>query len=196
MDDQVLRGIAKWPNVPAVYGWLALDRRGEWRLKGEPISNPVVVGFINRNYEHDGEGRWFFQNGPQRVFIELESTPHVYRVTSGSDVLLVLETHTGKQATSIAGAWVDENGELFIETEHGIGVVSDRDLDAVLQAFVDANGNALPDAALDESIALLQAGRDAPVWVKLGDQTAKVSPIRAAEIASRFHFTAAPEARP
>ncbi|TMH99667.1 MAG: DUF2946 family protein, partial [Betaproteobacteria bacterium] len=28
MDELVARSLAKWPNVPAVYGWLALDRRG------------------------------------------------------------------------------------------------------------------------------------------------------------------------
>ena len=33
MDPAVLRGMARWPDVPAVYGWLALDRRGNWRLK-------------------------------------------------------------------------------------------------------------------------------------------------------------------
>ena len=27
MDDAVLRSMAKWPNVPDVYGWLSLDRR-------------------------------------------------------------------------------------------------------------------------------------------------------------------------
>ena len=64
MDDSVLRGLAKWPDVPAVYGWLSLDRRGHWRIKGEHIGNPTVSAFIGRNYEYDSQGRWFFQNGP------------------------------------------------------------------------------------------------------------------------------------
>ena len=51
MDEQVLRGMAKWPNVPAVYGWLALDCRGKWLLQGEPIGNPTVTAYIARNYE-------------------------------------------------------------------------------------------------------------------------------------------------
>jgi len=33
MDQTVLRSLAKWPEVPAVYGWLALDRRGNWLLR-------------------------------------------------------------------------------------------------------------------------------------------------------------------
>ena len=59
MDDIVLRGMAKWPDVPAVFGWLSLNRRGQWLIKGERISNPGVTAFIGRNYEHDEQGRWF-----------------------------------------------------------------------------------------------------------------------------------------
>ena len=33
MDDIVKQAMAKWPNVPACYGWLALDARGQWWLR-------------------------------------------------------------------------------------------------------------------------------------------------------------------
>ncbi|HET8728586.1 MAG TPA: DUF2946 family protein, partial [Alphaproteobacteria bacterium] len=32
MDESVLRAMTKWPNVPAVYGWLQLDQRGNWLI--------------------------------------------------------------------------------------------------------------------------------------------------------------------
>src|SRR5882724_360030 len=91
MDDSVLAAIAKWPNVPAVFGWLSLTARGEWRIRGERIDNRAMREFIGRNYAADSRGRWFFQNGPQRVFVELEATPWVYRLTPGEGLL----THTG-----------------------------------------------------------------------------------------------------
>ena len=69
MDDRVIRSMARWPDVPDVFGWLALDARGHWLLKGETIANRAAVAFIARNYAHDEFGRWFFQNGPQRVFV-------------------------------------------------------------------------------------------------------------------------------
>jgi hypothetical protein len=56
MDEIVLRGMARWPGVPKVYGWLALDRRGEWRLKNpasgafERVGNRALREFIGRNY--------------------------------------------------------------------------------------------------------------------------------------------------
>src|SRR5579859_7246871 len=83
MDDSVLRSLAKWPDVPAVYGWLALDRRGNWLLRAtgaerfERIANRALREFIARNYEVDSRGCWFFQNGPQRVYVRLAYTPYV-----------------------------------------------------------------------------------------------------------------------
>ena len=93
VDEIVLRGMAKWPNVPAVYGWLSLDRRGNWRIKGERIANAGISAFIGRNYGQDNEGRWFFQNGPQRVYVALDYTPFVYRIHA-ADTQLALECHT------------------------------------------------------------------------------------------------------
>ena len=96
MDDLVLRGMAKWPNVPAVYGWLSLDRRGQWLIKGERISNPIVTAFIGRNYERDERGCWFFQNGPQRVFVASRLHAPRLRVVGAERRALALEAHTGQ----------------------------------------------------------------------------------------------------
>lgn len=80
MDETVLAAMARWPDVPHVYGWLSLTARGQWRMRGEPIANAAIRDFIGRNYGCDEDGRWFFQNGPQRVYVTLELTPWVYRV--------------------------------------------------------------------------------------------------------------------
>ena len=75
MDETVLAAMAKWPGVPHVHGWLALTARGQWRLGGEPIAHAALRGFIDRIYACDRRGRWFFQNGPQRVYVTLELAP-------------------------------------------------------------------------------------------------------------------------
>jgi len=90
MDDIVRQAIAKWPNVPHCYGWLGLDARGNWYMrddqaqaagpfaggslagKGSLLKHDKLIDFIARNYESDKAGQWFFQNGPQRVYVELE----------------------------------------------------------------------------------------------------------------------------
>lgn len=194
MDEIVLRGMAKWPNVPAVYGWLSLDRRGNWRIKGERVNNARVSAFIGRNYQADSAGRWFFQNGPQRVFVTLEYTPLVYRIVSAAAAVpLALECHTGARVATIRGGWLDEQGALLLESEHGAGLVHDRDLDRVFPYLIDANGNPLDENVLEQLMALLECQRPVPLWIKFRETSIKIEPIRSQEVATRFGFIAQPE---
>ena len=194
MDEIVLRGMAKWPNVPAVYGWLALDRRGHWLIKGSRITNRSVIAFIGRNYTHDEHGRWFFQNGPQRVFVALEYAPLVYRATNPEHSPLELETHTGDPASTVRGAWIDENGVVLLETEHGVGNLHDSDLDRLLASFVDAGGRTIDEEALDELLELLTSGQSPAVWLQYRGRNIHVQPIRSGAVPGRFGFIADPVA--
>jgi hypothetical protein len=144
IDDLVRQAMARWPNVPAVHGWLRLDRRGRWLLvdrgvpgfdeardgAGSGITSPPIVDFIGRNYGDDGHGRWHWQNGPQRVFVDLELAPLYLRVL-GEGPSRSLVTHTGYLALRIDRAAVDAEGNLWLVTEHGPAVVDDRDLGAL-----------------------------------------------------------------
>lgn len=129
MDEIVARSLAKWPNVPAVYGWLSLDRRGNWRIKEEKIGNPALREFIGRNYEPDAQGRWFFQNGPQRVYVRLAYTPLV--VHFEGDALI---DHCGKPFGAPLAVFLDDEGSVLVQGERGIALVDDRDLDHYAEA--------------------------------------------------------------
>jgi hypothetical protein len=125
MDDWVFRAIKRWPNVPALYGWLKLDRRGRWLIRGETISRPQIVDVINRNYGSDDRGCWYFQNGPQRGYMELETAPFVVQV---NDAGTALTTHNQLPVSVVSGVMLDENGTLYLLTEHGPGALLDSDL--------------------------------------------------------------------
>ena len=112
MDDRVIRSMARWPDVPDVFGWLALDARGHWLLKGETIANRAAVAFIARNYAHDEFGRWFFQNGPQRVFVALHVAPWVFRI--GADGALT--NHIDRVVGTVTDVFVDETGAVLLDT--------------------------------------------------------------------------------
>jgi hypothetical protein len=194
MDDLVLRGMAKWPDVPAVYGWLALNRRGQWLIKGELVSNPVIADFIGRNYEHDEDGRWFFQNGPQRVFVDLEYTPYVFRAPNASGTPLTLVSHTGARAPALLGAWIDDEGAILLETESGVGIVHDKDLDAIVAALVDETGSSVPETVLDELMARIERGEDAPLRLQYADAQVPVGRVDAEDVPQRFGFDPNPTA--
>lgn len=147
MDDIVKQALAKWPNVPDCYGWLGLDTRGRWYLrddatqaagafpqsKGQLLEHDKLIAFIARNYEADAEGQWFFQNGPQRVYVELEATPWIWRVQPD----LTLLSHTG-QAAEGGDALVDAQGRLYLATALGVGLV--HSMDVALAAEVVESG--------------------------------------------------------
>ena len=128
MDESVVRSMAKWPNVPDVYGWLALDRRGNWLIKGERIANQALRDFISRNYEADARGRWYFQNGPQRVFVRLAYTPLV--VHYEADRLL---DQRGR-AFAASGTYLDDEGSVLLAGEGTVALLDDRDLERFAEA--------------------------------------------------------------
>lgn len=128
MDEIVARSMAKWPDVPDVYGWLSLDRRGNWLIKGERIGNAALRDFICRNYQPDSRGCWYFQNGPQRVFVSLACTPLVVHLEGGNAADALFD-HCGRTFDLIE-AFVDEEGSVLMLGKTGIALLDDRDLAA------------------------------------------------------------------
>lgn len=161
MDASVLAALARWPDVPAVAGWLSLDAAGRWRLhpqgdaarggEGVSIGNPAILAFMARNYDHDGQGRWFFQNGPQRVYVRLDAAPYILR--TGADAS-ILETHTGLAVHDITAWYLDDAHRLYARTDVGPGMVAGRDIPALMDAMRLENGA----DALEAAAALDTAG--------------------------------------
>jgi Protein of unknown function (DUF2946) len=198
MDEIVLRAIAKWPDVPSVYGWLSLDRRGKWAMKGERIGNPGITEFIGRNYGHDDRGRWFFQNGPQRVFVTLACTPLIYRTQPQSPGALL--AHTGAVVKNARAAFVDNTGALMVDSELGIGLIHDQDLPELVECLTGPQGEPLDDAGLERlwsQAAAVQVARAQPcceAMLRLGGRTLPMTLIHTAGVPGRFGFD--PDPRP
>jgi hypothetical protein len=143
MDDIVKAAMAKWPNVPHCYGWLGLDARGNWYMrddraqaqgpfpfsKGSLLKHDKLIEFIHRNYAADAQGQWYFQNGPQRVYVELEATPWIWRLLPEGGVL----SHTGLPAR-VQESLLDESGRLYLVTDLGVGLVHSADMNLAADA--------------------------------------------------------------
>ncbi|ACC69643.1 DUF2946 family protein [Paraburkholderia phymatum] len=190
MDDIVKQALAKWPNVPHCTGWLLLDRRGNWRMRdeaaqaagtpGEPIRHTALLGFINRNYEADDAGQWFFQNGPQRVYVELGYTPFVVRLaTDHANGTLALTDQASLGFEPAAVYLDDEGGILFTDrsTPARVAVLHDHDLDLFSEHADLASDGQSGEFRWRDGVAL------------------KLESVRKSEVERRFGFVASPAAR-
>ena len=175
-----LSAIAKWPNVPACYDWLSLDRRGDWRLQGERVTHQGFVALLNRQYGVDDRNCWFVQNGPQRVFVALACTPWVFRREGEGFV-----SHTGQPAGALKAVQLDEEGNILLETELGIGLLDDRDLPQFLGECRTPDGQPVNDETFGE---LMETGRGEIRWHAFQLQT-----MRAAELPERYNFNPNPQ---
>lgn len=217
--------MARWPDVPDVYGWLSLTEHGQWRLHpqgdaldaggpgdgtqaspssdadpssttatgagspGEAITSPPILSFIDRNYTHDDRGQWYFQNGPQKVYVRLDGAPYILQTSTSSLDALRLRTHNGLDVDSVDSWWLDHTGRLFAMTAHGAGLIAGRDLSSVLAALKTADGESLIDI-LDDANLPLDAGTDLHVATAGG--TVRLSACSADDIPERLGFVRSP----
>lgn len=194
MDDLVKQALAKWPNVPHCYGWLGLDARGHWRMRderaqqlqlpGDKLAHAALIGFINRNYDHDERGCWFFQNGPQRVYLNLEATPFIAR----SDPQHGFVLQTGAPLPAIDAAFLCDNGALILQYGEIVAQLDDRDMAQVV-GQLRLDGKAVSDEAL---LAWLDNGAGA-LTLQHGGQAIPVRPLAYAEVPQHFGFQRAPQ---
>ena len=194
MDEIVKQALAKWPSVPHCYGWLALDARGAFRMRdeatqqanlpGDIIRHTALLAFIYRNYTHDERGAWFFQNGPQRVYVDLETTPFVARTDPVHQFVL----HDGKLMTDMDEVYLTEQGQLVLRNGRQIAMLDDRDLAQCL-TLLKRQGKVINDdqllhwlASPTDDLSLSTLTGDIPVrW------------MRSDRLASSFGFIRRPE---
>jgi hypothetical protein len=193
MDEIVQRAIAKWPSVPHCYGWLALDARGTFRMRdeaaqqanspGDIIRHAALLAFIHRNYTHDECGAWFFQNGPQRVYVELETTPFVARTDPVHQFVL----HDGEGLSDIDKVCLTEQGQLVLSNHRQIAMLDDRDLAQCLP-LLKLHGQSIGDDQLMQWLA--SPNHDLSLSTRQGD--VPVRWVRSDRLASSFGFVRRP----
>lgn len=188
MEDWVQRSLARWPNVPALFGWLALDRRGRWLIQGALISRPQIIETINRNYATDEQGRWYFQNGPQRGYMKLEYAPLVLRAEASGEALVA---HTEARVGKVNAAYLDEEGALLLDTDLGPGVLDAADLDWALQRLESDAGD-VGEAQLAEALAL-PSGSTTALSLRIGADKLPLLRLDAAEAPRRLGFVREPQ---
>ncbi|MET0984683.1 MAG: DUF2946 family protein [Steroidobacteraceae bacterium] len=190
MEDWVLRAMKRWPNVPALFGWLSLDRRGRWLIQGEVISHPLIVQAINRNYAPDEHGRWFFQNGPQRGYMKLEYAPFVLRTSEDGTALV---THSDLTITQPKTAYIDENGTMLLQSEHGAGEIAGAELEWVLE-LLTIEGAPITEDQIADTLSL-PSGAKTPILFELCGSKLPVRRLDQAVVPEVLKFVRDPQPR-
>lgn len=198
MDELVLQAMKKWPDVPHCYGWLALDARGNWRMRddraqalglpGDKIVHTALLGFINRNYACDEQHRWFFQNGPQRVYVDIELTPHIARTDPDQGFLL----HNGAALPPLSAVYLTDSGRLLLEAGTLVAAVDDRDMANCLSTLFFNDANADDEqllAWMEDPLA-----SNARLSFRHAECNLPVQHLRNDDIAQQFRFATQPRA--
>jgi Protein of unknown function (DUF2946) len=192
LDEWVVRALARWPNVPALFGWLGLDRRGRWLVRGETITHPRIIETINRNYACDEHGRWYFQNGPQRGYVALACAPFVVRL---ADVRGGLVTHTDLPITAVSAAYLDEAGACLLATEHGPGEIAGGDLDWVFEQLRSTGGRPISEDDLARALAA-PSGTETDLSLRIAGRETAVVRLDFERAPDALGFVREPQARP
>ena len=201
MDDIVKQAMAKWPNVPHCYGWLGLDARGNWRMRderaqhdnlpGDKLEHEALIAFIVRNYAADERGCWYFQNGPQRVYVNLEATPYIVRTDPASGWLL----HTGTAMGGIDKAVLTETGALVLRSGEIVAQLDDRDFAQVLP-LLKMNGAPVADETLLKWMESDAQSTASTLTLTDHERQIPVQRVAAAQVPAHFGYVSTPVSTP
>jgi len=196
MDEIVKQAMAKWPNVPHCFGWLALDARGAWRMRdertqklglnGDRINHPALKNFIDRNYMQDKHGCWYFQNGPQRVYVNLLATPFI----AHTDPIEGFVLHTGEPVPILDECWMSDDGQLIIEGNGKVAQLDDRDMNEAMAQFRIDRKPVSDDRLMDW---LSNPSDDARMTYETPSRQVPVQRLHAADVAAHFGFIREPK---
>jgi hypothetical protein len=157
-------------------------------LPGKVIEHVLLKDYISRNYACDSSGRYFFQNGPQRVFITLDATPWIVHISpSNTSMQLLTQCDT---AIEPYGALSDERGNIYI---HGLikqTINENTDNDRFIQKeslsialLLDHDLGLFTDLAKLHEEACSFRGS----WNWNGQELA-IEPIHSKDLSTRFRF--------
>jgi hypothetical protein len=159
------------------------ERAQHFNEPGDKVTQAALLGFINRNYMADERGCWFFQNGPQRVYLNLEATPYIARTDPQQGLLL----HTGEAFGPPERGFLTEAGELLVEAGAKVAQVDDRDV-AQLMNYLELDGTPVGDEAL---MAWLE-GAPGTLALRFQGRLVTVERIARGDVAARFGFQRLP----
>jgi hypothetical protein len=186
--DWLDRALARWPGVPATYGWLSLDARGRWCLQGAAATHDGLRRFLSQHFREDARGAWYVQNGPQQVYVDLATAPHVAaRDGEGRWV-----SHTGVTLAHIEALILDEEARLYFLCELGLVGLDDRDWPGLLAELGPDTGPGTGALALDEELLELSGQPGGETSCRWRERQLTVRSVHSRDMEGCFGFQRSP----
>jgi hypothetical protein len=203
VDNSTLAAITKWPNVPNCYGWLSLDRRGNFRIRnefaqanqlpGDVINHAGLNHSIKTHYCIDEKNQYFYQNGPQRVYINLSYCPFIVRFIPSDNGAWILKNHLDQMIAPLR-CFLDEKGNILLESNVTITQVVDKP--AVSFSTITHRTIALlhdHDLGIFSSLSNMDVANCGVIGVfHWNNKDVPIEPIMAKDIPREFNFIPQP----
>jgi hypothetical protein len=145
-----------------------------------------LLGFIARNYGQDERHCWYFQNGPQRVYVNLDATPFIARTDPQRGFVL----QTGAALSLPEAAWIGAHGNLIVKDGEKLAQIDDRDVAECL-GNMELDGAPVQDEALLAWIA--DPARPGRLALKVGGESVEIRRLPDENLATCFGFVALPQ---
>jgi hypothetical protein len=203
VDTSTISSLAKWPNVPFCYGWLFLDRKGLFRIRseyaqnnnlpGEVIKHLGLIDAIKKHICLDDQGQYFYQNGPQRVYLSLAYCPYVVRLLPHKEHGWILQNNIDQEIKPTR-CFLDEIGNILLECFVSVNQCS-QELPVIFTEIEHRTVALLHDHDLNIFSELSQMDvsscgiKGIFKWHQI---EIPIEPIMGKDIASDFHFKAIP----
>lgn len=155
-------------------------------MKGTPVTHPLLIDFINRHYRGDAAGRYYFQNGPQKVFVDLEGAPYILSFDAAQEQL---RAHTGQGVAQVDAVSLLDDGGVALLSDLGPAEFDDREL-IHLERFLRVPRGRDPVEALE--ILATQPGTDAGVRFAFSGREVALGYCTRFELGARFGFVSDP----
>jgi Protein of unknown function (DUF2946) len=201
MDQATIQAIGKWPQVPDCFGWLSFDKRGEWRIQnefaqknnlpGEVIKHIGFKEYIQSHLARDEKGFHFFQNGPQRVFINFAYTPWIIRFYPLENGRWELKNTFG-ETVKPSGCYIDELNQISFAADFEIELLQSNG--HFIRTKVPSLG-LLHDHDLEifSSFAKIFQSSCGSIGEFLWHEKIDIEPIHSKDISKTFNFVQTPK---
>jgi len=101
---------------PRIY----IDKEGNWYQDGIPILHKWTYLYNNNLLRRDEEGRYYIEEGPGRIYVQVEDTPFVVKmIDKREDGLYIILNDETVEKLNFDNLWLNEENVPYTKVKNG-----------------------------------------------------------------------------